>query len=87
MTPQQNGVVERINRTLVEAVCSMMPDAKLPNKFWAEAVSTAVYLHNCTHKTADLGKTPFESWTIEKPNVGHLKVFACPCHAHIAKDE
>ena len=45
-TPQQNGVAERMNRTLVEAVRSMLSDAKLPKKFWAEALSTAVYLHN-----------------------------------------
>ena len=43
-TPQQNGVAERMNRTLVEAVRSMLSDAKLPKKFWAEALSTALYL-------------------------------------------
>ena len=47
MTPQQNGVAEQTNRTLVEVVRSMLSDAKLPKKFWAEALSTSVYLHNC----------------------------------------
>ena len=45
-TPQQNGVSERMNRTLVEAVRSMLVDAKLPHRFWAEALSTAAYLIN-----------------------------------------
>ena len=45
-TPQQNGVAERMNRTLVEVVYSMLSDAKLPKMFWAEALSTAMYLHN-----------------------------------------
>lgn len=43
-TPEQNGVDERMNRTLVESVRSMLVDAKLPHKFWAEALSTAVNL-------------------------------------------
>ena len=45
-TPEQNRVAERMNRTLVETVRSMLADAKLPQKFWAKALSTAVYLHN-----------------------------------------
>lgn len=43
-TPEQNGVAERINHTLVESLRSMLSDAKLPHKFWAEALATAVYL-------------------------------------------
>ena len=43
-TPQQNGVAERLNRTLVEMARSMLLDSKLPKKFWGEAISTAVYL-------------------------------------------
>ena len=86
-TPQQNGVAERMNRTLVEAVRSMLSDAKLSKKFWAEALSTAVYLRNRSPTTAVHGKTPFEAWTKEKPDVGHLKAFGYLCYAHIAKDE
>jgi transposase InsO family protein len=57
-TPQQNGVSERMNRTLVEAVRSMLVDAKLPHRFWAEALSTAAYLINRS-PTKTLGdKTP-----------------------------
>ena len=45
-TPEQNEVAERKNRTLVESVKSMQADAKLPHKFWVEALSTAVFLQN-----------------------------------------
>ncbi|GJZ96040.1 ribonuclease H-like domain-containing protein, partial [Tanacetum coccineum] len=45
-TPQQNGIVERRNRTLIEAVRTMLADSKLPTTFWAEAVSTACYMQN-----------------------------------------
>jgi len=87
MTPQQNGVAEQTNWTLVEAVRSILSDAKLPKKFWAEAVSTAVYLRNRSPTSAVQGKTPFEAWTQEKPNAAHLKIFGCLCHAHVEKDE
>ena len=86
-TPQQNGVAERMNRTLVETVRSMLSDANLPKRFWAETLSTAVYLRNRSPTTVVQGKTPFEAWMKEKPNVGHLKVFGCLCYAHVAKDE
>ena len=45
-SPEQNGVAECMNRTLVETLCFMLVDAKLPHSFWAEALSTAVYLKN-----------------------------------------
>ena len=80
-TPQQNGVAERMNRTLVEIVRSMLSDVKLPKNFWAEALSTAVYLHNRSPTRAVVKKTPFEALTKEKPVVDHFKVFGCVCYA------
>ena len=65
----------------------MLGDARLPHRFWAEALSTAVYLQNRSPPTAVEGKTPFEAWTGRKPNVGHLRVFGCAACAHVAKDE
>ena len=85
-TPEQNGVAERMNRTLVEAVRAMLADAGLPKKFWAEALSTAVYLRNRSPTTV-LEVTPFESWTGKKPQVEHLRIFGCMAYAHVAKDE
>ena len=58
--PEQNGVAERTNRTLVEMVRAMLADSKLPKTFWAEALATAVYLRNrCPTKSVE-GKTPHE---------------------------
>ena len=76
-----------MNRTLVEMVRAMLADAKLPKKFWAEALSTAVYLRNRCPTKAVEGMTPVEAWTGEKPGVGHLRAFGCVAYAHVAKDE
>ena len=73
--PEQNGVVERLNRTLMEMVHSMLADSELPKSFWAKALSTAVYLCNRSPTKAVEGKTPYEAIHGEKPKVGHLRVF------------
>jgi len=86
-TPEQNGVAERLNRTLVETVRSMLIDSKLPHKFWAEALSTATYLRNRSPTKAIGRMTPHEAWTKEKPQVEHLCVFGCDTYAHVPKDE
>ena len=86
-TPQQNGVAERMNRTLVETTRSMMSDAKLPKRFWAEALSTAVYLRNRCLTKAVMEKTPYQAFTGEKPSVSHLRVFGCVAYAHVPSDE
>lgn len=78
-TPEQNGVAERMNKTLMETVRSMLADAKLPQKFWAEALSTAVYLRNRSPTKSVKEMTPFEAWTGEKPKVDHLRIFGCIC--------
>ncbi len=63
-TPQQNGVAERLNRTLIEGVRTMLAD---PRKFWAEALSTCVYLRNRS-PTKSVGEmTPYEAWNGSKP--------------------
>ena len=86
-TPEQNGVAERLNRTLVESARSMLLDANLSKCYWAEAVSTAVYLKNRSPTKAVQGMTPFEAWHGKKPSVDHLRVFGCDAYAHIPKDE
>ena len=84
-TPEQNGVAERMNRTLVESVRSMLIDAKLPQRFWA--LSTAVYLKNRSPTKAVKDVTPYEAWRKEKPKVEHLRVFGWDAYAHVPKDE
>ena len=86
-TPEQNRMAECINRTLIEMVGSMLLDSKLPQKFWGEALSTAVYLRNRSLTKAVGEMTPYEAWTQEKPEVGHLRVFGCEAYAHVPKEE
>ena len=86
-TPEQNGVAERMNRTIVETARCMLAEAKLPRKFWAEAVSTAVYLRNRSPVTAVSGMTPFEALTGDKPCVDILRVFGCLAYVHVPKDK
>ncbi|GKC46540.1 ribonuclease H-like domain-containing protein, partial [Tanacetum coccineum] len=59
-TPQQNGVAERKNRTLIEAARTMLADLKLPTTFWAEAVNTAYYVQNKVLVIKPHNKTPYE---------------------------
>nr|GEZ27287.1 hypothetical protein [Tanacetum cinerariifolium] len=76
-TPQQNGVVERRNRTLIEAVRTMLADAKLPVTFWAEAVNTACYVQNRVLVNKSYNKTPYELFNGRSPSIGFLKPFDC----------
>nr|GEV92367.1 retrovirus-related Pol polyprotein from transposon TNT 1-94 [Tanacetum cinerariifolium] len=79
-TPQQNGVVERRNRTLVEAARTMLTFANLPSFLWAEAITTAYFTQNRSiiHKRFD--KNPFELINKRKPNIKFFRVFGCRCY-------
>ena len=81
--PQQNGVAERMNRTIVEGARSMLFQASLPLEFWAEACSTAVYLHNRSPTTALKDETPFERLFGRRPDISHLRTFGCVSYVHI----
>ena len=78
-TPQQNGVLERRNRTLLDMVRSMMSYAQLPSSFWGYAVETAVHiLNNVPSKS--VSETPFELWRGRKPSLSHFRIWGCPAH-------
>ena len=66
-TPQQNGVVERKNRTLQELETTMLHENNLPTYFWAEAVNTSYYILNRILIRPSLDKTPYELWKNKKP--------------------
>ncbi|GKB91127.1 putative ribonuclease H-like domain-containing protein, partial [Tanacetum coccineum] len=76
-TPQQNGVAERKNRTLIEAARTMLADSFLPNTFWAEAVSTACYVLNRVLVTKPHNKTPYELLTGKTPIISYIRPFGC----------
>lgn len=83
--PQQNGVVERRNQTVVGMARSMMKAKKMPNYFWGEAVTTAVYVLNRAYTSSVDGRTPYEAWHGKKPTVEHLRVFGCVAHVKSAR--
>ncbi|GBN12713.1 Retrovirus-related Pol polyprotein from transposon TNT 1-94 [Araneus ventricosus] len=83
-SPQQNGVSERKNRTLIEITRCLLSEANLPQRFWAEAAMTATYLQNRL-PTKPKRKTPYELWTNRKPNLSHIRVFGCKAYAYIQK--
>lgn len=74
-TPQQNGVSERKNRTLLEMARCMMKQAGVPPVFWAEAVNTANYLRNRCPTRSLNGKLPIKIWTGKTPSIKHLRTF------------
>lgn len=77
-TPEQNGVAERMNRTLVEKAKCLLFDCDMDKKFWAEAINMAAYLVNCTpctHLINNEKKTPEEVFTNKKVDLSNLKLF------------
>ncbi|GKB13456.1 putative ribonuclease H-like domain-containing protein [Tanacetum coccineum] len=76
-TPQQNGVAERKNRTLIEAARTMLVDSKLPTTFWAEAVNTACYVLNRVLVIKPHNKTPYELICGRPPLIDFMKPFGC----------
>nr|GFA41620.1 Gag-Pol polyprotein [Tanacetum cinerariifolium] len=80
LMPQQNGVVERRNRTLVEAARTMLTFANLPSFLWVKAIATACFTQNRSiiHKRFD--KTPYELINKRKPNIKFFRVFECRCY-------
>jgi len=80
---RQNGVSERKNQTIMEMGRLMIKHKGLPNKFWAEAVYTAVYILNrCLTKEVN-EKTQSQAWCGKKPSAKHLRVFGSICYIHV----
>ncbi|KAD5960655.1 hypothetical protein E3N88_12127 [Mikania micrantha] len=86
-TPEQNGVVERKNRTLIEAARTMLADSGLPLTFWAEAVNTACYVQNRVLVNQRWLKTPYEILHSLTPLISFFRAFGCPCYILNTKDQ
>ena len=84
-TPEQNGVAERKNETVVEVAHAMLCDQGLPKFLWGEATNTIVYVQNrCPHSALD-SRTPKEVFSSKKPNVSHFRVFGCLVYFQIGR--
>ncbi|WVZ80771.1 hypothetical protein U9M48_028224, partial [Paspalum notatum var. saurae] len=81
-TPQQNGVVERKNRTLITLARSMLDEYGTNEKFWAEDINTVCYASNWLYPHRLLDKTPYELLNGRKPNISYFRVFGCKCYIY-----
>nr|GEZ01041.1 reverse transcriptase domain-containing protein [Tanacetum cinerariifolium] len=80
ITPQQNGVVEIRNRTLVEAARTMLTFANLPSFLWAESIATTCFTQNRSIIYKRFNKTPYELMNKRKPNIKFFRMFGCRCY-------
>jgi hypothetical protein len=84
-TPQQNGVVERKNKTLIDMARTMLGEFKTPERFWSEAVNTACHAINRFYLHHLLKKTSYELLTGNKLNVSYFRVFGSKCYILVKK--
>ncbi|GJT52209.1 retrotransposon protein, putative, ty1-copia subclass [Tanacetum coccineum] len=82
-TPQQNGLAERMNRTLLNKVRCLLIQSGLPDLFWAEATVKAAYLINRSPSTALEKKTPMDLWLGHLANYEMLRIFGCVAYSHV----
>lgn len=86
-TPEQNGFIERDNRTVLESARTMLIASGLEKRMWPEAVRTAVYVLNRSCNSRNPTTTPFGLWFGEKPHIGHVKVFGTIGYALVPKQK
>ncbi|GJT44656.1 retrotransposon protein, putative, ty1-copia subclass [Tanacetum coccineum] len=84
-TPQQNGVAEQMNRTLLERTRCILLNVRLDTSFWAEALNAACYLINRSPATAIDCKTPIEVWSGKPADYSKLRVFGCLAYYHVSE--
>ena len=80
--PQQNGVAERRNRTLIDMVRSMISYSTLPISLWMEALKTTIHILNRV-SSKSVPKTPYELWTGKEPSLNYLRVWGCPAETKV----
>ena len=85
-SPEQNGVAERANRTILERTKAILADTEFPKKLWMEIASTVVYLKNRSPTSSLDGKTPYEAWHGKKPDLSHLQMISRTAYVHVSKD-
>lgn len=84
--PQQNGVVERRNQTVVAMTRGLFKEKNMTSIYWGEAVKHSVYLLNRLPTKTLKGQTPYEAWNGDKPQLEHIKIFGCLAHMKVPKE-
>lgn len=82
-TPQQNGVAERRNHTIMNMVRCLLTEKNMPRSFWPEAAKWTCHVLNRSITNAVKDMVPEECWSGIKPNVGYFRVFGCIGHVHV----
>ena len=85
-TPQQNGVVERKNRIVMNMVRFMLSNKNIPKTFWPEAMNWTIYVLNRCPTLTVKDVTPEEAWSGVKPSVDHFRVFGCIAHVYVPEE-
>ena len=83
--PEQNGMAERMNRTLVEMTRCMLKDSGLHKSYWCEAMMTAAYIRNVLSNSSNKSSSPFKRVFKKEPPLDHMRVFGEQCYAHVPK--
>ena len=83
--PEQNGMTERLNRTLVEMTRCMLSESNMDKKYWCEAMMTAVDIRNVLPSASSSISSPFEMVFKRKPRIDLLRVSGSLCYSHIPK--
>src|SRR5579859_5027981 len=85
-SPDQNGVAERANRTIMERVKAIIAEFKIDKRLWMELVETVVYLKNRS-PTSAVASTPYELWHGTALNLSHLKIIGSTAYVHVPKEK
>lgn len=86
-TPQQNGVSERKNRTILDMVRSLLTRSGVPKSFWPEVVNWSIHILNRSPTFSVQNVTPEQAWNGRRPSVDHFRIFGCIAYAHIPDEK
>lgn len=86
-TPSQNGVAERLNRTLAEGITAMLNQANLPQSFWSQALLYLVHILNVTPSSAVSNTTSYEVWHNKKPDLTMFRTFGCRIFVNVLRKD
>ena len=86
-TPQENGIAERMNGTIVKMARTLLSEANISIMYWCFAVIYAVYIINRSHTCTLESKTPFKAYTGNKPSIAHLQIFGCKAYVHVLQEK